>query len=174
MRSIVYILFVLFAIISCEKIEKISEVPEIDFKSFTTKEGIDTLLGNHVILGTLEFGFIDGDADLGVYEEVATDTSNPDSIRFNLFLTLYEKIDGNYKKVEPDPDFPQDNYTIMYNEKMDRVGQNKTVKGIIELDITYLFEPPYDTLKYDFYIRDRALNKSNVESTTDFIIEFKE
>jgi hypothetical protein len=50
---------------------------------------------------------------------------------------------------------------------MDRVGQDKTLKGEISVKIQYQVVPPYDTIKYDFYVRDRAYNKSNVASTTD-------
>ena len=55
-------------------------------------------------------------------------------------------------------------YRIPYIEP--REGQNKILSGEIKID----FEYPtikYDTIMYDFYITDRALHKSNVESTSD-------
>ncbi|MBN2348979.1 MAG: hypothetical protein JXJ22_09090 [Bacteroidales bacterium] len=157
---------------ACQPIEKVSPVPEIEFKSFDLSERIDPTLENKEIVGELEISFIDGDADLGVYEEVAADTTLPDSIRKNLFLTIFEKVDGNYFEIEADSTLPDNFYTIPYDEKLDRVGQNKTVKGIIKVDISFFFEPPYDTMRYEVYIRDRALNKSNVVTTTDFAVKF--
>ena len=51
---------------------------------------------------------------------------------------------------------------------LDREGQNPTLKGEISVDIEYL-TIDYDTLRYAFYIMDRAFNRSNVDST-DWII----
>jgi hypothetical protein len=58
-------------------------------------------------------------------------------------------------------------YFISKHEQLNRVGQNKTVKGEIKVQIYYFLAPPYDTIRYDFYIVDRNGNKSNIESTTD-------
>ncbi len=58
-------------------------------------------------------------------------------------------------------------YQIRYNEKLDREGKNKTIKGEISLMIYYFITPVHDTIRYDFYILDRAGNKSNTATTTD-------
>jgi hypothetical protein len=55
----------------------------------------------------------------------------------------------------------------MRDTPLDRVGQNKTVKGFIRIEMYFFVIPEYDTIRYDFYIVDRALNKSNIESTSD-------
>jgi hypothetical protein len=34
----------------------------------------------------------------------------------------------------------------------------------------YLFYNPTDTIKYDFYVKDRALHESNVASTTQITL----
>jgi hypothetical protein len=140
----------------CEPFEKVSEIPSITFKDFELYE-IDTL-SNIIKVGKLTFSFIDGDADLGVDPE---SVSSNDSINF--YLIPFEKSDGQYIQT-PDDTL---GYQIRYNEKLDRVGQNKTIKGEISLLIYYFITPPYDTLRYDFYIYDRARNQSNIESTSD-------
>ena len=155
-------MFFLVTFFSCQKIEKVSPVPEINFKSFTVTDAYDTL-GNRIKLGELVFSFIDGDADIGVDQ-----TAQPgDSNYYNLFLIPYKKVDGVYSEIEVDPYLPPLNYRIPYDSRMDRVGQDKTLKGEISLDIQYQVVPPYDTIRYDFYVRDRAYHKSNVASTTD-------
>ncbi|MBN2522346.1 MAG: hypothetical protein JXB24_03680 [Bacteroidales bacterium] len=151
---------------ACIETEPVSPVPEVAFTSIELVNLVDTSLENPYLKGAiLKFEFKDGDADFGVYESVASDTSLPDSIRYNLFMDPFYKIDGAYFRVELDTNYPPPYYSIFYNQKLDRVGQNKTVKGTITLTITDI--PLYDTIKYDFYIRDRAGNNSNVESTTD-------
>ncbi len=148
-----------FFLTSCEPPEKVSIIPEITFKSFTLEDYIDTL-GNPVKLGVLKFDFIDGDADIGSYDDTAIAVEN----RYNLFLIPFEKLPGGiYDSVESDPL----KYIIRYDDKLSRFGQNKTIKGEIKLDIQYYVIPPYDTICYEFYIIDRAKHRSNVERTSD-------
>ena len=142
-------------ITGCEPYEDVSEVPAITFKSFDLFR-VDTL-SNTIIAGKLVFDFIDGDADIG---------ANPNSYSaadsLNFFLIPSYKSEDTY--------FPLTDtlkYQIRYNEKLDREGKNKTIKGEISLMIYYFISPVYDTLRYDFYILDRAGNKSNTATTTD-------
>jgi len=146
----------LLAVASCEPFEKVSEIPEIGFKSFDLFE-IDTL-GSRIKAGELVFSFIDGDADIGLFSGSSTEDT------LNFFLIPYEKLDAGYEPIE---DADTLKYGIRNDEKLTRVGQNKTIKGEIKLQIYYFLTPPYDTIRYDFYIIDRAGNKSNIESTTD-------
>jgi len=150
--------------ISCVKFDPVSPVPEITFKSLDLASIVDTSLDNpNLIVGVLLFEFIDGDANIGVEEADANNTELSDSIRYNLFLTPYSKIDGVYSLIEYDTIPPY--YSIIRDQKLDRVGQNKTIKGDITLVIIDL--PDYDTIRYDFMLRDRAGNNSNIEITTD-------
>jgi hypothetical protein len=49
---------------------------------------------------------------------------------------------------------------------MERTGQNKILKGDISVIFFYLFYTQEDTIRYDFYIKDRAGNSSNSASTS--------
>jgi hypothetical protein len=160
---------IFLAVYACVKTEPVSPVPEITFKSFELVDAIDTSLQNKYKMGILEFSFIDGDADIGMYE-----VPNPDDAfdenNYNLFLIPYEKRDSTYYKIKidtTDTTHPPPYYTIMHDTKLDRAGQNKTIKGTIIVNIPYFTLPEYDTMRYDFYIVDRVRNKSNIESTTD-------
>lgn len=148
--------------LSCQKIESIPEIPLISFKSFILKDTIDAL-GNEGKIGELTFDFEDGDGDIGLTQP---DSLSADSTNFNLFFTMFDKIDGEFIEVpENDLEAPL-NYRIPYIVKE---GQNKALKGEIQIDFIYLlFE--YDTFKYSFFIVDRALHKSNVETTPEIVL----
>jgi len=139
----------------CEPIEKVSEVPEIAFNSFELYQ-IDSL-GIVIQAGELAFSFVDGDADIGL--------RIGDSDTVNLFLVPLEKVAADVYEMAENADTIK--YRILDNEKFTRTGQNKTLKGEIRLQLFYFLPPAADTLRYDFYMVDRAGNKSNIESTTD-------
>ncbi len=142
---------------SCQKFEKVSPVPEIHFKSFSLYL-LDTL-DVTIPAGELRFSFQDGDADFGL------DTiSNPEDTA-NLVLIPFQKLNGTYDSI--DASIYGRKYAIYQNERMNRTGQNKTIQGEIKVQIYYFLSLPYDTIRYDFYITDRAGHKSNVASSSD-------
>ena len=153
----------------CPEIQTLPDTPRIEFESFTLSEKTDDL-GNQIILGEMVFLFEDGDGDIGLPEpdSVAYD----DSSKYNLFLTMFKKIDREYIEIGEDELGAPLFYRIPYVEP--REGQNKTLQGNIKID----FEYPtieYDTIRYDFFMYDRARNKSNTVSTTDIsFTEWKE
>ena len=140
---------------ACDPIEKVSDVPEIKFKSFALYD-VDTL-GFQIKAGELIFSFIDGNANFGVLPN-SEDT-------LNLFLLPFHKVNMAYEPLNVDT-FGR-RYAVMNDEALVRIGQNKTVKGEINLQVYYFVIPSFDTIRYDFYIVDRAGNKSNVASTSD-------
>ena len=147
---------------SCTKVEKLPPTPNIKFTSFAIFDTTD-MLGNKTKGGRLKFYFEDGDGDLGLETPSANKTDTT-----NMFLTLFRKKDGDLVRITGlDPLLPYPAYRIPY---MERLGLNKILKGTVSITFLYLFYTPTDTIKYDFYITDRALNKSNVESTSEIII----
>ena len=165
-RFYIVLLFIFSVLIACEKIQTVSPVPAIDFKEFTLVDVSDTSEFLN-FEGELVFSFVDGDGDIGLYPY---DLLNEDSTdKYNFFLLPYRKVDTQYIEIDLDEYEVPPFYRILHNEKMDRVGQNKTLKGDISLKIQYPEEKPYEsnTIKYEFYIIDRAGNQSNTETTTD-------
>ena len=148
-------LFFLAIFVTCEPFEEVSEVPEVTFRNFELFQ-IDTF-SNTIFAGRLVFDFIDGDADIGVN---TNSSSVADSINF--YLIPSQKLSGVYYPLEDTL-----KYQIRHNEKLDRTGQNKTIKGEISLIIYYFIAPSYDTIRYDFYIKDRAQHRSNIATTSD-------
>jgi hypothetical protein len=157
-KILILIITVLLSGLSCKKIESLPEIPSISFKSFILIDTIDPL-GNKVKKGELIFDFEDGDGDIGLKP---TDSLSVDST--NLFLTMYSKTDGTFTEVSGEDLKTTLNYRIPYIE---REGQNKALIGEIQVDFDYLLTFEYDTIKYSFFIVDRALHKSNVETTPE-------
>jgi hypothetical protein len=161
MKSIKYIVLLILGvsvIFSCRKIEQLPPEPSISFISFAVFDTTD-ILGNVSKGGRLKFHFEDGDGDLGL----DAPTTNQDDTT-NLFLTLYRKKDGKMNVALPSDLLYPHSYRIPYMEKL---GVNKILKGTISVTFLYLFYSNSDTIKYDFYIKDRALNVSNVVSTCE-------
>ena len=164
-KLLAFLTVIAFFVAGCVKTEPVSPVPHIAFESIEVFYAYDTVLDEYILAGELVFNFIDGDADIGIYPE-EVDTMQWNRENYNVFLIPFEKIDSVYHQVPLEKTKPPPWYTIQHDTKLDRVGQNRTIKGSINLMIYDL--PVYDSMRYDFYITDRAGNESNVESTTDF------
>ena len=165
MKQLQYI-FILFAIgvilfNACETPRSYPETPEVEFKSVSITDAQDTL-GNVVKLIRLTISVVDGDGDIGIFY-LNSNSIYPgfeDLGNANLFIKQYEKIDGEF--VELDSVY---NYATPFLEPE---GQDKTLKADIEVRIDYpvvLYD--YDTIKYSFYIYDRAMHISNTAETPE-------
>ncbi len=152
----------LFVFNSCHEIIQYSEIPEIKYKSHIAKDTFD-LLDNPTRFVELTFSIIDGDGDFGLADE---DTLPPyDTIyNFNFFPTLYEKTDSGFYKV----DIAYPNFRIPFVE----IDNHKAYKADIKIKMEYIYSLlPHDTIKYDFYVVDKALNKSNISTTPEIVFE---
>lgn len=152
----------MIAAASCKKIEHLPPVPYIEFRSFEVLDTTD-ILGNRAKAGRLKFYFEDGDGNIGLKEP--SESLLEDST--NLFFTLYRKTDGEMVPASENDPLKPSPYRIPY---MERLGQNKILKGTIAVTFLYFFYNESDTIKYDFYLKDRDLNESNLESTSEIII----
>lgn len=136
-------------------------VPHIEFTNFTIFDTTD-ILGNKCKGGRLRFHFEDGDGDLGLNatSDIGTDSSN-------IFFTLFRKKGGIILPTLDNDPLKPSSYRIPF---MERLGQNKILKGTISVTFLYLFYSPADTIRYDFYIKDRAQNESNIVSTNEIVL----
>lgn len=154
----VIVLFSLLAIVACGKIETLPPEPHIEYTSFTLFDTTD-LLGNKIMGGRLKFYFEDGDGDLGL--GVPDSIAETDTI--NLFVNLLRMNDGKISPAADNDPFKPTGFRIPY---MERTGQNKILKGDISVIFFYLFYTKEDTIRYDFYVKDRAGNLSNTVSSS--------
>ncbi len=147
---------------ACERPESLPPEPRIEFRTFSQYDTTD-ILGNPAKAGNLSFYFEDGDGDLGL-DPPQTPGVDPSG---NLFLKLYRKVDGVFELADPsDPLYPSE-YRIPF---IDAAGQNKIIRGTIDVTIVYLFFGTTDTLYYDFWIRDRAGHDSNTATSCIFVL----
>jgi hypothetical protein len=106
--------------------------------------------------------FTDGDGDVGLRPQDTIGVHHPDSGKFhyNFFIEPYEMQNGEW--VSTNPLFPF-YYRIPY---ITPEGRNKVLEGEIKVKLEdYISPSPFDTVRFDAYMYDRALNKSNVIST---------
>jgi hypothetical protein len=167
MRSVKYLeitIFLSLIIASCGKIEKLPPEPKIKFTSFEVFDSLNPQLQESFKAGRLKFYFQDGDGDLGLLQPVAGSTA--DSL--DLFFTFFRRK-GGILALAPDNDpINPGNWRIPY---MERLGQNKILKGTISVTFLYLFGTPNDTIKYEFYIKDRMGHESNSVSTCEIALK---
>lgn len=164
MRRIKYLVIVFAGLLAsngCRKIEQLPAEPSVKFTSFAVFDTTD-ILGNSEKGGRLKFYFEDGDGNMGLPEPTGADEDTT-----NLFLTLYRKTNGGMVKVQDDDPLKPSAYRIPY---MTRTGINKVLKGTISVTFVYLFWSPADTIMYEFYIKDRAENISNVAETCEIVL----
>ena len=155
-------IFILGFIVGCEEIVSYPDTPIINFKKNTVYLTTDEL-GNNIALIRLELEFTDGDGDIGFDQPSVANISDTLS-NFNFFVTLYDFTNGEFKKVEGLGG--TQNYRI---PKITREGQNKTLKGTIQIDLEHK-SIIYDTIFYSFYLYDRHYNKSNTDSTDVIVL----
>jgi hypothetical protein len=145
----------IFFVSACEEPQKFPNEPQIDFYQIYVNDTTDGL-GNIVKLHLLTFRIVDGDGNLGVYQD--------DTVTNNLFITFYQKVNGVYEEVSSDiPLYFRIPYT-------DPVGLNEYFKADIQVELTYPINiyntnGLFDTVMYSFYVMDRDSNYSNVENT---------
>lgn len=150
-----------FLLSSCIKKESYPLIPEIGFSQFITEFDTTSAFAKR---GILVFSFTDGDGDLGLK---SSDTLPPyqknGNYYYNLVIDYYEKQAGQFVKVSLDPPFSA---RIPYLSNY----PDKPIKGIITDTLTLNPAPLYDTIKLVFFLYDRALNKSNVDSTPPIVL----
>jgi hypothetical protein len=162
-KLLLILILTLTSINACIKVEQLPPRPSIEFTSFEIYDTLD-ILGNISKGGRLLFRFEDGDGDLGLTAPVGAQIDTT-----NLNLLLYRKIDGSMVRVTDkyDPLLPYDAYRIPF---LERLGQNQILRGSISVTFIYQSYEPGDTIKYQFFIKDRAENLSNIEETAEIIV----
>jgi len=146
---------------SCMKKEVYPDVPVIAFQNFTSV--FDT--GKVAVKGYLTISFKDGNGDIGLQPEETQSPYDTGSIYYyNFIIDYYELIHGSFVKLQTTVPFSA---RIPYLTPDD---PNKAIKGIIVDTLTLNPKPVHDTIKLKFFIYDRALHKSNVDSTPPIIL----
>lgn len=171
MRLTILSLLVILVSISCKKYEEYPPEPVLEFSDFLILRdtaGIDQR-------GILKMTYTDGDGNIGLND---SDTVAP--YDYNLFIKYFELQRGVFKEIFlVTPNYINDS-TVIYDTAtfngripiLTPAGKNKAIRGEIE-DTLFINNPlsPYDTIKFEIYIVDRDLNKSNTISTPPIIVK---
>jgi len=169
--TLVITLFLLLILTyGCRKYDSYPIVPHIELNSF--QKFADTLGIDQI--GVIGLSFTDGDGDIGL-----TAAQNTGVYQFNLFIKYFEKQKGAFKEIiltTPNPQTGKPD-TSWFNGRIPDItpaGKTKAISGEIT-DTLFInnIASPYDTIKYQIYIQDRALNKSNVVETPEIVINKK-
>ncbi len=171
LSKILLILLILLPTIfqSCRKIEKYPDTPRIEYLDFIRLYNPDLEIYDR---GVLSFSFEDGDGDIGLNSGDTNAPYNPGSpYHYNLVITYFEMQNGELTEVPIVWFNPQtEEYdTLSLSARIPNLtpsGINKAIKGEIQ-DTLYIynFNSVYDTIKFEAFIYDRALNQSNSIST---------
>ncbi len=147
---------------SCMKKEVYPDIPEITYEGFSLQ--FDS--GLYARRGFLTISFKDGDGDIGLYSNQTNPPYDTGSIYYyNYIIDYYEKQNGKFVKIDLNPTY---NARIPY---LTPNNANKAIKGIIVDTLVLNPIPVFDTVKFKFYIYDRALHQSNVDSTPPIILK---
>jgi hypothetical protein len=152
----------LTVLVSCKPEEEYPIIPAIEFNSFVP-DGDE---------GKLTINFTDGDGDIGLKESDIRPPFDTSSVYFNnCFIDYEEKVNGQWQAGLDQLGNPvQFKYRIPY---VTPEGQNKALKGKIDVNITPFYYNPLsansDTIRFRIKIVDRELHESN-EVISDEII----
>ncbi len=158
-----FLLITIFAgLTGCVKEQTYPPEPHIEYVSFMTNTGTD----GKDSLGLITISYTDGDGNIGLFE---WDTVEP--LKYNYYLKLMQQIDGQMVEVIPV------NPAVNFNARipiLTPVGRNKNIKGEIARTLELYFASQAlqsDIIAFEIYIKDRALNKSNVIITPSYKIK---
>jgi hypothetical protein len=167
-KQLFFYLFFIGAILAvfngCMKKQSFSDTPVISFLSLELF--VDTA---HVVrMGILTISYQDGNGDIGLNP---SDTFPPyqrnGPYYYNYVINYFEKQNGVFKQVDLAIPFSARIPVLTPNDP------NKAISGFIA-DTMDLYPPPlHDTIKFEAFIYDRALNKSNVITTPEIILRRK-
>jgi hypothetical protein len=147
---------------SCIKEVNYPPEPVIEFNQFGVYRSVDDFDS----IGQLTISYTDGDGDIGLYDY---DTVEP--YKYNFFLDFMYMKNGQWVQL-----LPADT-SLGFNARIPILtpnGKNKNIKGNISIDIQLFYAWALlgsDTIRFDVYIKDRALHSSNTVRTPAFIIQ---
>jgi len=161
-----FLLILLIVVIgSCRKVKDYPVIPLIEYIDFTLIYNPDLDIYDR---GVLHFSYEDGDGDIGLNSGDTFAPYNPDSkYHYNLIISYFEMQNGELAEVPILWYNPQtEQYdTLSLSARIPNLtpdGINKAIRGEIwDTLFIYNFNSIYDTIKFDCYIVDRALNESN-------------
>ncbi|WP_347158621.1 hypothetical protein [Pontibacter chitinilyticus] len=158
---------------ACRKEPNYPDTPEIEFRRVEQTTELNNGIQHDDL--TLVIGYKDGDGNLGLSK---TDSSSGDfdppfdvkSPYFNNFFADLQVKRGNTYV----PYF--ENTALNFNGRFPRLsadGRTEALEGEIRYTISSFYSDVFDandTIRFEIYIYDRSLNKSNIVYTNDIVL----
>lgn len=154
------IIMTFFFALGCKKEDPEPTPPVITF--------LDAGMATEDSYALVRFEFFDKDGDLGLKQD-----ENQGEQQFNLFVDYYEKQNGNWVLKSPIITFNVAENKFDTTELHLRIPfiENEAKRALEgETEVKLLYDFNADTIRYEMYITDRALQKSNKITTTDLIV----
>jgi hypothetical protein len=166
MKKQLYLIFLLLVGISvfisgCMKKQNFPDTPQISYMGFELF--IDT--ANVVRKGVLSISYQDGNGDIGLNPgDTFAPYQKSGLYYYNYVINYFEKQNGVFHQVFDSIPFSVRIPVLTPNDP------NKAISGFI-MDTMLLYPTPvHDTIKFEAFIYDRALNKSNVVTTPEIVL----
>ncbi len=153
----------LLSITSCKKKKEAAEIPTLEFLS------TEFVANNNELLITVHF--IDGNGDIGLGDNDTLEIYNcvPDPLNPNLCTNLdyYNYLITSYRRENNEwTDLGETRGISRRLKRFAPAGQDQYIEGNFEHKINpYDSNQSGDSIKYEIFIKDRALNHSNIVET---------
>ena len=153
MRIVVFVSLALVCVACNRNLPEYSNIPEVEFLSAAT-----TLSETNDRTVAFTFMLYDGDGNVGLE---AADTASPfiDEYQQNFYATPYY-IENGVRYQLP--------YNFSYRiPRLREEGNDKFIKAKVAIDFVIATASfPYDSVVYAYYVYDRGLNKSNIDTSS--------
>lgn len=114
--------------------------------------------------------FIDGDGNFGLEDSDWDMSADSCTLRYNMFVNQFELQNGEWTNVTPGCEVFRLFYRVPWAKP---TGQIQTQKGEIKINLYDFWytaiDSEFDTIRFEIYITDRALNKSNTIITDTYL-----
>lgn len=153
MRIVVIVSLALVCVACNRNLPEYSNIPEVEFLSAAS-----TLSETNDKTIAFTFMLYDGDGNVGLE---AADTASPfiDEYQQNFYATPYYIENGVRYKLP---------YNFSYRiPRLREEGNDKFLKAKVAIDFVIATASfPYDSVVFAYYVYDRALNKSNIDTSS--------
>ncbi|MFC2175667.1 hypothetical protein ACFLR1_01685 [Bacteroidota bacterium] len=164
MRGLIVFGVLVLSLSSCFKRVDFPNQPQITFLGIVLNS---SAVNQTDSIGFVKLAFTDGDGDLGLNAGDTLGLFAPEQpYYYNLFIHYFEKQNGKY--VEFKPVFP---FHVRF-KSLTPEGADKSLEG--EMEVGFFSRPgtPFDTVRYEIYLVDRAFHHSDTIVTPDIILPF--
>ena len=153
MRIVVFVSLALVCVACNRNLPEYSNIPEVEFLSAAT-----TLSETNDRTVAFTFMLYDGDGNVGLE---AADTASPfiDEYQQNFYATPYYSENGVRYQLP---------YNFSYRiPRLREEGNDKFIKAKVAIDFVIATASfPYDSVVFAYYVYDRGLNKSNIDTSS--------